>query len=66
MKSTTVIMTPTWGRTLMALEEKKSIRLVKADTEKFKSILDAIGYKHETSEDGAFVRFTLISQLKNA
>ena len=54
-------MQPSWGQTLSLLENKKSIRILKKDGEKFKAILDAAGYEYECSDENfaEFERFTL-------
>ncbi len=60
MKATTIVMTPTWGKTVCLLEENKSVKILKTDGEKFKSILDAAGYKYTSTEEGEFERFALV------
>lgn len=62
MKTTTIIPAPTWGDTLQLLERKKSVRINTSDATKFMTILDAVGYQYETSEEGVFTRFTLLTQ----
>ncbi len=54
-------MAPSWGQTLSLFEEKKHVRLLKTDGDKFKAILDAAGYSYDTDETsfGEFLRFTL-------
>lgn len=62
MKTTTIIPNPTWGDTLQLLEVRKSIRINKTDSDKFRTILDAVGYRYETVDDEHFTRFTLLNK----
>jgi hypothetical protein len=64
MKITTIIPTPTWGKTLELFQSKGSIKLLESDSEKFKSILDAAGLSYETEtikgeKEMVFTKFTL-------
>jgi len=64
MKTTTIIPNPTWGKTLELLQKHGSIKLLEADSEKFKKILDAAELSYETEtvageKNSVFVKFTL-------
>ena len=62
MGSTTIILKPSWGKVLELFQEKKQIRIPTKDSEKFKSIVDAVGLSYETEDDieTKLTRFTLI------
>lgn len=59
---TTIIMAPTWGKTLELLQEKGTLRINSSDNETFKNLLNSINLKYTTEEDAQtkLTRFTLI------
>lgn len=64
MKSTTIIINPTWGKTLELFQEKGSIRISSSDTDKFKNLLNSINLKYSTEDDleKKLTRFTLLAK----
>lgn len=61
MKSTTIIPNLTWGNALELFQSHGNIRVLNADSDKFKSILDAAGlpYIIETDSEKQLTSFKL-------
>lgn len=65
VNSTTVIMNPSWGKTLELLQQHGSIRISTTDVETFKKLLDSINLQYTTIEDGILTRFTLTKSTES-
>ncbi len=60
-KSVTIIPKPSWGKVLELLKEHNHVRIATEDSEKFKSIVGAVGLSYNTEDDDKtkLTRFTL-------
>lgn len=50
VKTTTIIMNPTWGKTLELFQERGKIKISTADADKFKAILSGADIKYVATD----------------